>query len=114
VNWPSINSGEFRSRGELRSPTYNEAGDQIEDWTLKATVWAKRDAGSKLLPGDRQEKVASAREVSVHDELISIRYRSDVTPVWQIWFGDEHFEIRDVQNVGSLGVRLDMTCRLAK
>ncbi|MBI5951901.1 MAG: phage head closure protein [Chloroflexi bacterium] len=79
----TVNPGEMRTRITFQSPTVNKdaGGAQSETWanvTTNPTVWAK------FVHDHGQEGLQDNAVVSTARATVTVRYRSDILPSWQI------------------------------
>lgn len=86
-------------------------GERPVVWTDSATVWAE----VKPLRGQRgDEFFASNQEKSRGQRLVTIRYRSDVTPEYRLEYKargkTRYFNILDLNDVDEEGRFIEMLC----
>lgn len=90
-------AGRLNRRIELQepTPTQDEFGGDIEGFTTVATVWASIDV----------PRSQSSAEIFVSDKVtsqithdITIRYRSDITALWQLKLGSRQWRIILIRN----------------
>jgi SPP1 family predicted phage head-tail adaptor len=87
--------GRFRHRIELQqnTPTQDDDGSRIDNWTTVATVWGE------LLEIRGREYLAAEEAHSELNAKIRIRYRSDVRPEWRAKFEGRTFDIQHVADL---------------
>jgi SPP1 family predicted phage head-tail adaptor len=101
---PSIAAGDLDKRVTLLSPVYNEAGDEIVDWTAATDVWAGIDTVVAMEPNE------AGRQIAVTMLQIVIRYRTDIDARWRIQDHEHLYEIKGMQDIARRRVHLELTC----
>jgi SPP1 family predicted phage head-tail adaptor len=79
---------------QRNTPTINDYGESVANWSDLATVWAQQQTVKAL------EKWVSQQVKAEIDVKFRIRYRSDVTPMNRLVFEDRVFDIISVSEVG--------------
>ena len=91
-----IEAGRLDRRATLQSPapTRGTAGDTIPGWTTVATVWAgKRDVRGR-------EFLAAGATQAEMETVITIRWRSDLTPGWRVQMDGRTYDIQGAAEIG--------------
>ena len=75
-------------------PVRNTFGEDEESWVDLATVWAK--VGT--VKGTEQFK--SDQRLGIKDASFRIRYRDDVDITMRIFYNDDYYEIKSINEIG--------------
>lgn len=100
-------AGQLRQRITVQSATRttDEGGGHTTTWADLASLWANVEA----LGGS--ERYAAQAVEGVADYTVTIRYRSDVTRLNRVLFGDRTLAIRAAFDPDSSGRMLVLLCR---
>lgn len=102
-----MNIGNLRHRVQLqvRAPTKDEYGAEIDGWADLASVWASVEA----LSG--RELFAAQQTTAEADHQITMRYRADVKPDMRALEGDRVFDITAALDREGRKRKLELLCR---
>ncbi|MFA5715840.1 MAG: phage head closure protein [Candidatus Paceibacterota bacterium] len=103
-----MNPGDLRSRIIIEEATYtdNGFGGKITTWTTLATVWAKVEHLS-----GRELQIAQLISPNILYE-ITIRYRSDMSTQYRIYYSGQYFNIRDIKDLDNMHKWLYLKCEV--
>jgi SPP1 family predicted phage head-tail adaptor len=101
---PTIGAGELDKRVTLMQPIFGETPDEIAGYQAVTDVWAAVD------PGFDQEINEAGRTVATSLVAITIRYRTDIDPRWQVADHEHTYQIRGIADIARRRVQLQLTC----
>lgn len=100
--------GDLNKRIALQSPTVavDAMGGQTVSWTNEQEVWAA------IWPVSAREVMASQSNVMSVSHRIRIRYRSDITSAWRIYYTDagKYYNIVSIIDPNMRHWVLDLMC----
>jgi SPP1 family predicted phage head-tail adaptor len=103
-----MNPGALRSRIIIQDANYvdNGFGGKITTWSTLATVWAKVDhlSGRELLIAQQISPVITYE--------IMIRYRSDMSTKYRIYYNGMYFNIIDIKDLDNRHEWLFLKCEV--
>ena len=108
-----VNPGDMRTEITLQVPTTSKdaGGAQVTTFAnapSKPTVWAR------WINAHGEEAVSSETLKSVQRATVTIRYRTDVVPTWQILKGSEAWQVISVDHVQDKRRFLELVVERAK
>jgi SPP1 family predicted phage head-tail adaptor len=103
-----MNPGDLRSKIIIEEATYtdNGFGGKITTWTTLATVWAKVEHLS-----GRELQIAQQISPNILYE-ITIRYRSEMSTQYRIYYSGQYFNIRDIKDLNNMHKWLFLKCEV--
>lgn len=104
-----MRAGMLRQRVTIQesTPTQNEVGEEIDNWSDVATVWAS------ILPKSSVERFLSGA-VQVQAEIthgVRIRYRGDLTPMMRIVWENRYLYIETIVDPDGRGFESVVLCK---
>lgn len=101
-----IRAGELDRRVVLqqRSSSKDTYGQQVMTWTDVATLWAN------IRPLSGREMLTAGAINSELSHVVTIRYRSGVTPAMRLTYGGQVFNILSVIDPEMAHVSLELQC----
>jgi SPP1 family predicted phage head-tail adaptor len=101
-----MRAGELRDRIEIQraTDTSDGAGGTLRQWAIHDVVWAK------VVPGTGREFATAKQTMPALSHMVSIRYRSDLSPAMRIRRGSQILAIHSTADVNSRGQELLILC----
>jgi len=101
-----VRAGLLRHRVVIQRATLTKdsVGGDVESWGTLAEVWGE------VRPLSGREALEAQRITSTASHFITIRYRTDVTPLMRVVWRGRTFEISQVQNADGRDVMLVLWC----
>ncbi len=79
---------------QRKTVTTNGYGEEVVAWTDLATVWAEK------VDMRGSERYAAAQAVAQLDTKFRIRYRSGITPIDRIIYGNTTYDVGGILEIG--------------
>jgi SPP1 family predicted phage head-tail adaptor len=102
-----MNTGRLNKRVVIEKPTDGDAdayGEKAVTWSTLATVWAG------VMPQGTREFYRAQQVHPEISQLLTIRYRDDVTPAMRVRFGSRYLYIEGVTNIDEANHEMQLIC----
>jgi len=101
-----MQSGLLRKRLTIqqRSTSQDDYGQQLTSWTDFATVWGE------VVPSSGRENISAEALQSSETHIVTIRYRSGVTPKMRIMYGSRILDIQSVLDENERHRTMNLSC----